>query len=69
MYFGTAFGPVFGGLIGMSVGESRPLVVFYTSLARSSPIFTMICFLKLDPGNERFWCHLHPTSRSRIVLA
>lgn len=38
MYFGMAFGPIFGGLIGMSGGESRPLIIFYTALVRYSTI-------------------------------
>ncbi|RDW63340.1 hypothetical protein BP6252_10885 [Coleophoma cylindrospora] len=36
MYFGMAVGPVLGGLIGMSGGESRPLVIFGTALAMNT---------------------------------
>ncbi|KAF2488790.1 tetracycline-efflux transporter-like protein [Lophium mytilinum] len=46
MFFGMAVGPAFGGLIGMSGGKSRPLVIFYTGLAMRA---FAILFLALVP--------------------
>ncbi|MCJ1389444.1 Hippocampus abundant transcript 1 protein [Xylographa bjoerkii] len=32
MFLGMAAGPIFGGYLGTSVGESRPMLIFYTAL-------------------------------------
>ena len=36
MFFGMAAGPIFGGYIGMSGAESRPMLIFYIALVSVS---------------------------------
>lgn len=46
MFFGMAAGPIFGGYIGMSGGESRPMLIFYIALAmRVFGIFFLLAFV------------------------
>ncbi|KAI4123479.1 MAG: hypothetical protein LQ338_005243 [Usnochroma carphineum] len=46
MFFGFAAGPVLGGYIGMSQGQSRPMLIFYVALAmRLAGIIFLIVFV------------------------
>ncbi|KAI9765806.1 MAG: Hippocampus abundant transcript 1 protein [Geoglossum simile] len=69
MFFGMAAGPAFGGYLGMSGGESRPLLIFYTALAMRVVGILFLLFVVPEslPLSLQSQPHPHsPSIRARI---
>ncbi|MCJ1380001.1 Hippocampus abundant transcript 1 protein [Xylographa soralifera] len=62
MFLGMAAGPIFGGYLGMSGGESRPMLIFYTALVMR--VFGIAFLLFLVP--ESLPC---PETRSESAIS
>ena len=60
MFLGMAAGPMFGGYLGMSGGESRPLLIFYTALVRISFLYPFFGYLLNSSQGHAGLCNRFP---------